>query len=129
MTYLLDTHVVLWLLGDPDRVPEHWRRTLADRESTVVVSAISALEVATKERLRKLEVPGLVAGWEAHLTASGMTSLSVSARHALAAGKLVWEHRDPFDRVLVAQARCEGHTLVTVDRTITAREDIATATW
>lgn len=129
MTWLLDTHVLLWLLSDPGRLPETWRTRLADPGSTLVVSAASALEVATKERLGKLRVPGLVAGWDAHLRSAGMDPLSITSRHATVAGTLDWEHRDPFDRLLVAQAQCEAHTLLTVDRTILAYSDVATATW
>ncbi|MEH0108716.1 type II toxin-antitoxin system VapC family toxin [Tersicoccus sp. MR15.9] len=129
VSYLLDTHVLLWLLGDPGRVPASWRARLADPETTLIVSAASALEVATKERLGKLHAPGLVAGWDDHLRSAGMSSLSITSRHATVAGTLNWQHRDPFDRNLVAQAQCEGHVLLTVDREVLAYGDVTTATW
>ncbi len=115
MRYLLDTHVLLWLLGRPDEVPETTRDTLADPANGLQVSAISALEIATKERLGKLSAGGLVESWAERIGDIGATELHVDSRHAVLAGSMRWQHRDPFDRVLVAQATVEAMTLVTVD--------------
>lgn len=116
MTYLLDTHVLLWLLGAPERVPDHVRDRLADLRTGLLVSAASALEVATKTRLGKLEDLGLVASWTRRVEELQATELGITSVHALTAGSMPWEHRDPFDRLLAAQAIHEGATLVTVDR-------------
>lgn len=129
VNYLLDTHVLLWLLSKPDRVPEHVRTELADPMNKLVVSAASALEVSTKVRLGKLEAPGLVDSWAARVQGMGADTLTISAEHALLAGRLSWEHRDPFDRLLVAQAILEGLSLVTVDSAIATLPAPPITTW
>ncbi|MDO5682695.1 MAG: type II toxin-antitoxin system VapC family toxin [Propionibacteriaceae bacterium] len=117
--FLLDTHVFLWLLTDPDRVPGEELTALADPANELLVSAVSALEVATKERIGKLTAPGLVDGWTNHVAAIGAQPLTITTEHALLAGRLPWVHRDPFDRLLVAQATIDGLVLVTVDSAMT----------
>lgn len=129
VNYLLDTHVLLWLLSKPDRVPEHVRTELADPMNKLVVSAASALEVSTKVRLGKLEAPGLVDSWAARVQGMGADTLTISAEHALLAGRLSWEHRDPFDRLFVAQAILEGLSLVTVDSAIATLPAPPITTW
>lgn len=119
--YLLDTHVFLWLLGQPSAVPEPVRGDLARPENDLLVSAVSAMEVATKVRLGKLDTARhLVDTWAARLRDLKATELVLSSEHALLAGSLSWSHRDPFDRLLVAQALVENITLVTSDRQMTA---------
>lgn len=116
VSYLLDTHVLLWLLGDANKVPSQIRGTLADPSVELIVSAVSALEVATKTRLKKLPDAGLVSAWHRRVEEIGATSLPISVEHSLLAGSMSWLHRDPFDRLLAAQAITEGCVLVTVDR-------------
>lgn len=119
--YLLDTHVFLWLLGAPELVPERLRDELAQPESELLVSAVSALEVATKVRLGKLDsARHLVATWSARVQDLRAVELPVSTEHALLAGSLDWPHRDPFDRLLVAQALVENLTVVSSDHQISA---------
>ncbi|MPV37328.1 type II toxin-antitoxin system VapC family toxin [Georgenia subflava] len=114
--YLLDTHVVLWLLGDPDKVPSTVREQLADRSNELLVSAVSAMEAATKVRLGKLEAARpLVTTWSVRTAEIGAAPVPLSTEAALLAGSLEWEHRDPFDRLLVAQAIEGNHVLVTSD--------------
>lgn len=127
--YLLDTHVLLWLLGDPDRVPPVVRDELADPAVTLLVSAASALEVATKQRLGKLDAGDLVGFWARRVEEIGGTELPVRADHAVLAGGLAWDHRDPFDRLLVAQAVIENATLVTVDAAVRSFGRTAVRTW
>lgn len=129
MTFLLDTHVVLWLLGEPGKVPEHARSDLADRRNHLVVSAVSAMEVATKVRLGKLAAPGLVETWGARMSELGAQALSLAPAHALLAGSMTWEHRDPFDRMLVAQALTENLTLVTTDKAIAGLPGLRALSW
>ncbi|ADG74089.1 PilT protein domain protein [Cellulomonas flavigena DSM 20109] len=116
--YLLDTHVLLWLLGEPLRVPTSVRDVLADPGAEILVSAVSALEVATKHRLGKLEASDLIDSWQHRLADLVATELPITGEHALLAGRLAWEHRDPFDRLLVAQAVVENAILVTQDSAI-----------
>lgn len=130
MSHLVDTHVLLWLLAEPGRVPEEVRRRLADRSTELVVSAVSALEIATKVRLGRLpQGQMLVHGWSQWLERIGAVELAITSRHAVLAGTLSWDHRDPFDRILVAQASTEQHVLVTVDRAIAALPGVQLLTW
>jgi PIN domain nuclease of toxin-antitoxin system len=129
VTHLLDTHVLLWLLTQPQRVPEAVRASLAYPENPLVVSAVSALEVATKVRLGRLHAPGLTDAWGRQLANIGAQPLSVTTDHALLAGRLTWGHRDPFDRLLVAQATLEGMSLVTVDAALTQLSAPPSVTW
>lgn len=119
--YLLDTHVFLWLLGDSGLVGERVRGELAQPENELLVSSVSALEVATKVRLGKLDsARHLVATWSARVQDLRAVELPVSTEHALLAGSLDWPHRDPFDRLLVAQALVENLTMVTSDKQVSA---------
>lgn len=127
--FLLDTHVLLWLFGDPTRVPESVRATLADPDNDLLVSAASAMEVATKTRIGKLDAGPVVASWPARVASIGAGELPISAEHALLAGQMPWEHRDPFDRLLVAQALIENATLVTVDAAIRQNPRAAILAW
>ena len=130
MKYLLDTHVVLWLLGDATRVPPRVRRVLADRGNELLVSAISPLEIATKARLGKLDEGDLLLQtWSQRMADLDATELPMRWEHARTAGALRWSHRDPFDRVLVAQAACDGLQLVTTDRTITSYSGVGVLSW
>lgn len=121
MRFLLDTHVFLWLLGTPELVPEALRHDLASPDNELLVSAVSAMEVATKVRLGKLEAARhLVPTWSARVQDLRAQELPISTEHALLAGSLEWPHRDPFDRLLVAQGLVENVTLVTSDKAIGA---------
>jgi PIN domain nuclease of toxin-antitoxin system len=109
---LLDTHVVLWWLADDPALADNIKDRL-DREPDVYVSAATIWEVAIKQAIGKLPEP---AGLPERIRDSGFTPLPISAEHAIAAGRLPMVHRDPFDRMLVAQAQCEDLTLVTRDQ-------------
>jgi len=115
MNLLLDTHVLLWALGSPDRLPPQAARALQDRENNVVVSAVSALEIAIKQSLGKIDLPGPAEEWlEPAVREVGFEIIPVGFRDALRVRALPWHHRDPFDRLLVAQAM-GGYTLCTHD--------------
>ena len=117
--YLLDTHVVLWLWGDPDRIDTTLRDELAHPQTRLLVSAVSAMEVATKTRLGKLDIGHtLMPTWAARVTETAAEELPLSTAHALLGGSLAWDNRDPFDRLIVAQALTEGVRLVSADRTM-----------
>ncbi|WP_295839702.1 type II toxin-antitoxin system VapC family toxin [uncultured Microbacterium sp.] len=116
MRFLLDTHTLLWALTDPDRLGPRAGEIIADPSTSLFVSAASAWEIATKQRIGKLpEADALVAGYARHLDRLGVSRLAVDEDHALWAGSLRWDHRDPFDRMLAAQAMIESMTLVTDD--------------
>ncbi|MFH8250919.1 type II toxin-antitoxin system VapC family toxin [Microbacterium sp. B2969] len=116
MRLLLDTHALLWAVGAPARLSAEARELLEDRANELVVSSASAWEVATKFRLGKLpDAAVLVDDWAGVIGRLGAVEIAISARHALYAGSLVWEHRDPFDRVLAAQSVLESIPLVSAD--------------
>jgi PIN domain nuclease of toxin-antitoxin system len=120
LTVLLDTHVLLWALASPDKLSSEVRTLLEDPETDVLVSAASAWEIATKYRIGKL--PGaekIVDGYAAHLTTLGARELPVGSAHALAAGLFAVAHRDPFDRMLAAQAIALVVPLITADPVMT----------
>jgi PIN domain nuclease of toxin-antitoxin system len=119
---LLDTHALLWWLRGDRTLGATARAAIADEESLVFMSAASALEVAIKRAHGKLEAPGDVERWAAD---EGFEELPITAGHAVASADLPVHHRDPFDRLLIAQARLEGLTLVTADAAIRAY-DVAT---
>jgi len=116
MRLLLDTHALLWWWNDDAQLSDTARRALADERNEVLVSAASAWEIATKQRIGKLPIwPWPAGGFDGMVAAEGFTSLPIQARHAWQAGTLDWSHRDPFDRMLAAQAMLEGLTLVSRD--------------
>jgi PIN domain nuclease of toxin-antitoxin system len=114
MHLLLDTHALLWWLSDDPALGKRARSAIASTRNTVLVSAASAWEVATKVRLGKLNgAAGLAADFAGHIEREGFEPLPVSIDHAARAGLLAGAHKDPFDRMLVAQAQAENVALVT----------------
>jgi len=110
---LLDTHALLWWLDGDERLPLIAREWINDQEHVVLVSAASAWEIATKVRIGKL--PGAIKVAEQFhscLLEQGFTPLAISTDHALRAGSLPGPHRDPFDRMLIAQAQAENVPLI-----------------
>lgn len=113
---LLDTHALLWAIGDPDRLSARARAVIEERSSGVFVSAASAWEIATKVRLGKLPGFGhVVSNFRTYLARLEVTPLPIADEHALLAGTLEWARRDPFDRMLAAQALTEGFALLSSD--------------
>jgi PIN domain nuclease of toxin-antitoxin system len=113
---LLDTNVLIWWLEESPRLGKETRDAITG-ELEVMVSAVSAFEIAAKVAVGKLRAPGDLA---VQITEQTMIELPVTVRHGLAVGQLPMHHRDPFDRLLIAQARCEGLTIVTADRAFAA---------
>jgi len=114
VSFLVDTHVVLWWLTDDATLSEAIKNTM-DHDPDVYVSAASIWEVAIKQAIGKLTEP---ADLPERIRESGFRELPITHEHAIAAGRLPLIHRDPFDRMLVAQARHEGLTLATRDANI-----------
>jgi len=116
MRVLLDTHALLWWLDGDKRLGKRARTAIADERTTVLVSAASAWEITTKARLGKL--PGAVevaADVGACLRSQRFDALDITMAHAQRAGALPGAHRDPFDRMLIAQAQAENLPLVSND--------------
>ncbi len=110
---LLDTHALLWWISGNTRLPLTARHAIGDKAATVLVSAASAWEVATKARLGKLSDPlGLADALGTHLAAQGFQELPITLEHGRRAGQLPGPLKDPFDRMLIAQAQTEGLVVV-----------------
>jgi len=112
MNLLLDTHVLLWWLDDNQALGKRARAAIADGKNLIFVSAAVIWEIRIKQALGKLILP---ADFRNVLEQQPFQSLAVTAEHAHALEGLPFHHRDPFDRILIAQARSEGFTLVTRD--------------
>jgi len=118
---LLDTHVWLWWNTEPERLATTVRRQIGDVRNEVFLSAASVWEMAIKRELGKLSLPEPVATYVARrLAADGVTPLAVRFDHAAAVETLELLHRDPFDRLLIVQARHEGLRLLTADDQVLA---------
>lgn len=113
------THVLLWVLTDDPRLSGRAREVLTDSESMVYVSAVTAWEIAIKRGLSKLKAPG---GYLEALALNRFTPLDVTSEHALAVEHLPQHHNDPFDRLLIAQAKVEALTLFSHNERIHAYE-------
>ena len=116
MRLLLDTHALLWWWTNDPRLSDTARRAIADEENQVLVSAASAWEIATKHRLGKLpHAAQALDRFNELVVADGFEHMPISYLHSLKAGAYSNEHRDPFDRMLAAQADMEKAVLVTLD--------------
>lgn len=122
MLLLLDTHTFLWWNIGGGTLGVNAREAIADPENVVFVSAATAWEIATKRQTGKLEAPGDIAGW---IRENDFAELEISVEHATLSAELPQHHRDPFDRMLVAQAKIAGLTLVSSDSDI-AKYDVET---
>jgi PIN domain nuclease of toxin-antitoxin system len=118
---LLDTHVWLWWTAGSPRITADTRRLFDERANELLLSAASAWEIAIKYRLGRLPLPSGPAEYiTSQLMLQSIRALDVTVAHAACTAELPLHHNDPFDRLLIAQARCEGLTLVTADRAIAA---------
>jgi PIN domain nuclease of toxin-antitoxin system len=124
---LLDTHVFIWWLFDSPKLSQVAYAHIADPANQIFVSAASVCEIAIKLAINKLPLPSDLDDDElfASLAGTGFSALPVTLKHAYAVRHLPWHHRDPFDRLLVAQSRIEGMTLVTNDAAL-RRYDLQT---
>ncbi|MGO0305606.1 type II toxin-antitoxin system VapC family toxin [Endozoicomonas acroporae] len=109
---LLDTHAFLWWLDDNPRLGQRTRSLIANAENVVYISAASMLEIAIKKRIGKLNAPDQLTSC---LEDEGFSPLSITPYHAELSGLLPMIHKDPFDRLLVAQAQAEGLELISID--------------
>ena len=116
MRYLLDTHTLLWWMFDDPKLSTAARQTIAEPDHEILVSAASAWEIATKHRIGKLPEAGdIVQPLPTYLRRARFTELGIAVEHALLAGNLPGPHRDPFDRMLMAQATISNTPLITTD--------------
>ena len=122
--FLLDTHVFLWLAVDDPKLPGTVRETVLRPETTLILSVASVWEMAIKASLGKLRLRlPLATLLESQLGALDADLLEIRVEHVVAVESLPWHHRDPFDRLLIAQARVEGLTILSADPAF-ARYDV-----
>ena len=129
MRLLLDTHVAVWAVNRPERIPEHIHLLFEEAYPNVFVSAATMWEIAIKHPLGRSDAPP-VSGHQAmvEFDAAGFALLDVTAAHAAFVERLPLHHGDPFDRLMLAQAIVEGMQFVTYDRHL-SRYDVALLTW
>ena len=121
MNLLLDTHVLIWWLENNPRLGSRARKTLLSASTRSVVSAATLWEISIKAALGRLDMDDPLTTWVPRLEDEwGVRSLAITFEHAIAVRNLPPHHHDPFDRMLVAQAQCEGLTIITVDPAIPA---------
>ena len=114
-TILLDTHALIWWLEGGGSLSPGARRAISDRDTTVLVSAASAWEIAIKHQIGKFRVPDLIKDFRGRIESEGFVELPITIEHGVTAGTLPGAHKDPFDRVLIAQSRVEDVSIVTRD--------------
>jgi PIN domain nuclease of toxin-antitoxin system len=112
MNLLLDTHILLWWLDDNALLPVNAREAIADTDNLAILSAAVIWEIRIKQGIGKLEI---APNFYDVIKEQGFEMLAITSDHAYAVGDLPKHHRDPFDRILIAQAMLEGFTLVTHD--------------
>ncbi len=116
ISYLLDTHILLWWLFNDSKLNAECRDIIRHPNHRILISSASAWEIATKYRIGKLpEAKPLVDNYQGILEQAKFMELTITAAHALRAGNLPISHRDPFDRMLMAQAELENLPLLTYD--------------
>ncbi|HEX4420234.1 MAG TPA: type II toxin-antitoxin system VapC family toxin [Kofleriaceae bacterium] len=126
MKLLLDTHVFIWMHGDPDRLSSRARKLLVDADSELHLSVVAAWELGIKLARERLTLPEPLEDYvTSRAQRARMSILAIELVHVLEATALPPHHGDPFDRMLVAQARAEGLTLLTADPWI-AKYDVET---
>ena len=113
---LLDTHTLVWWVEGREKLSATARETIEDADTVVLVSAASAWELAIKSRLGKFKSRELAEGLDEQILEEGFVALSISIEHALRAGGLDSPHKDPFDRMLIAQAQIEDVSVISKDK-------------
>jgi len=117
ISYLLDTHILLWWLFNDPKLDTQCRDIIRNPKNRLFVSSASAWEIATKYRIGKLpEAKQLIEEYAQILSQAKFIELSITSTHALRAGNLPISHRDPFDRMIMAQAELEGLPVLTYDK-------------
>jgi PIN domain nuclease of toxin-antitoxin system len=114
--YLIDTHVLLWWIFDDPKLDQNIREIIQNPSNKIIVSSASAWEIATKYRIGKLpEAKELLENYDQIIQKARFSQLSITTAHALRAGSLPIQHRDPFDRMIMAQSELEKIPVITYD--------------
>lgn len=128
MNVLLDTHILLWLVSNPSQVAASALTVLSSPETNLWVTAASAWEISIKTRLGRIDGQALLSAWADILADMSTSELPIESPDAILAGRLPWEHKDPFDRVIVAQALRRNLTIATRDTKVIDAAMTATLT-
>ena len=116
MHFLLDTHIFLWWLAGDRKLSSKARKSIADMENEIFISSASAWEISTKYRIGRLpDVQPVVHNISAHIADQGFKELAITVDDSQRAGLLAGKHRDPFDRMLIAQSQSHNLVLITHD--------------
>jgi len=115
MTVLLDTHALLWWWETPNQLSAAARKTIENRSNAVLISAAVAWEVAIKTKTGRVKFESYLATWSDLLAGDGFSELPILSEHGIRAGLLPLHHKDPFDRILAAQAQAYASPIVSVD--------------
>jgi PIN domain nuclease of toxin-antitoxin system len=116
MRVLIDTHVFLWAVASHSKLSAEARDVIADRENDIYVSAAATWEIVTKVQTGKLKLPMDPTTYiRSRMSALGFSALAITHEHTLALSSLPLTHKDPFDRIMIAQAQIEGLTFITRD--------------
>lgn len=118
MNVLLDTHVLLWLVSTPSALEPSTLETLSHPKTKLWATAASAWEIGIKTRLGRLDGEALLSTWSEVITDMSTAELPIESQDAILAARLRWDHKDPFDRVIVAQAVRRNLTIATRDTRI-----------
>ena len=116
MTYLLDTHTFLWILNTPEVLPARVQSIVTDRSASLLISIATPWEIAIKVAIGKLDAADLLDDFESRISRAGFNILETTARQVIHSGRLAFHHRDPFDRLLAAQALELGIPIVSRDK-------------
>jgi len=112
---LLDTHILLWALVEPQRLDEDTGAEIRSAANEVLFSTASIWEIAIKTRIGRLDGAPLLSAWDETVASMRAADLAIDSADAALAGQLSWNHKDPFDRMIVAQATRRGFTIATSD--------------
>jgi PIN domain nuclease of toxin-antitoxin system len=115
MIALLDTHALRWWLDGAARLSLSARKAIDDPANSMVISAVVPWELAIKSNVRKFDSELLLSRWQEILEAQGFSELPIDSGHAIRAGLLPLHHKDPFDRMLAAQAQATGWPIISAD--------------
>jgi len=118
MRILFDTHALIWFLQNSERLPEKIRQTILSRNEELYFSSVSILEISIKHNLKPELIPCSPEDVREVAVQSSLRELPFASTHAKVVGELPWHHRDPFDRMLIAQAQVEGMKLLSHDDTV-----------
>jgi PIN domain nuclease of toxin-antitoxin system len=121
MKLLLDTRTWLWMQASPERFSPEAREMVDNQDNVLLLSPVSAWEIASKYALGRLTLPVPPAEYvPSRMKSSGVDALALQHSHALQVASLPWHHQDPFDRLLIAQAQVEGLPILSADRQLAA---------